>query len=257
LTGKVLARSQSAKSEFSSPNRIELIDFARGMALIAMTLFHFGWDLEMFGFAGRGFASQPAMIWFARCIATSFLFLVGVGLLLAHFREFNQAGFLVRLAKVGSAALLITIATRIATPDIFIFFGILHHIAVASVLGLLFLPMAWWTNALAAFGVLAAYLNLRTPALDAPWWWWTGLSEYLPRSSDYVPIFPFFAAVLAGMAIARLALDAGWLEPLAKIRLDHLPGRLLKFIGRHSLIYYLVHQPIMIGILFLIHWLVR
>ena len=54
----------------STKTRIDLVDLLRGVALIAMTLFHFGWDLEMLGFVERGFASQPAMIWFARCIAS-------------------------------------------------------------------------------------------------------------------------------------------------------------------------------------------
>jgi len=249
-------QSVSAVGETRQTSRIELIDLARGVALVAMTLFHFGWDLEMFGFAERGFASQPAMVWFARCIASSFLFLVGISLVLAHQKGFNQKQFLWRFAKIAGAALLITIATRIATPDIFIFFGILHHIAVASVFGLLFLRMPWWAVGLASFAVLGAYLNLRTPLLDAPWWWWTGLSEYLPKSSDYVPVFPFFAAVLAGMAVSKLAIQAGWWQAMASVRTDHGPGKLLQFIGRHSLLYYLLHQPVMIAILFGIHWMV-
>jgi uncharacterized membrane protein len=238
-------------------SRIVLVDMARGIALIAMTMFHFGWDLEMFGFADRGFASQPAMIWFARCIASSFLFLVGFSLVLAHQGKFNPKGFLWRLAKIAGAALLITIATRIATPDIFIFFGILHHIAVASVLGLIFIYLPWWVSLLSAVGVLAAYFNLRTPMLDAPWWWWSGLSDYLPRSSDYVPVFPFFAAVLTGLASARVLIMNGWTKRLAAINPGNRLAGLLGFIGRHSLIYYLVHQPVMIAILYGFHLVTR
>ena len=116
--------------------RIDAVDLARGLALVAMTTFHFGWDLEMFGFADRGFASQPAMIWYARAIASSFLVLVGISFALAHRGGVRAGPFLRRLAMIAGAALLITVATRIATPDIYIFFGILHHIALASLLAL-------------------------------------------------------------------------------------------------------------------------
>ena len=233
-------------------HRIELIDLLRGLALIAMTLFHFGWDLEMFGFADPGFASQPAMVWFARCIASSFLVLVGYSLVLAHTPKIRWPVFWKRMAMVAGAALLITIATFFATPGVFIFFGILHHIALASLFGLLFLRAPAWLTGLATLAVLAIFANGRTDFFDAPIWWWTGLNATLPRSTDYVPIFPFFAAVLAGMTIAKCMDNAGGNSKLATFRWSQPPARLLKFIGRHSLIYYLAHQPVMIALLWLV-----
>lgn len=234
--------------------RIALVDAARGFALIAMTLFHFGWDLEMFALAAPGFASQPAMIWFARSIATSFLFLVGVSLVLAHGRDrtgsFNRRGFLIRLAQVSGAALLITIATRFATPDAYIFFGILHHIAVASILALAFVRLPWWATLGAAAFFATGQMFLRSALFDAPIWWWTGLNAFTPRSTDYVPLFPFFAAVLAGTGITRLMVDRKMLDWFAGWQLQGRLGRSLRFIGRHSLVYYLLHQPVMIAILY-------
>ncbi len=237
--------------------RLQPVDWARGVALVAMTLFHFGWDLEMFGFAERGFASQPAMVWFARCIASSFLFLVGVSLVLAHGKGFRSHGFLKRLAMVGGAAALITLATWFATPDIFIFFGILHHIALASVIGLLFLRLPVFAILLSAIVVLVLGLYGEIPSLDAPFWWWTGLNQFTPRSSDYVPVFPFFAAVLAGMAAAKYGIRAGWEARLATMQLNGMLSRGLRFIGRNSLVYYLAHQPVMIAILYVIQILAR
>lgn len=237
--------------------RVEAVDVARGVALIAMTLFHFGWDLELFGFAPPGFALQPAMVWFARSIANSFLFLVGVSLVLAYWRGFNPKGFLKRLAMIVAAALAITVATYFATPNIFIFFGILHHIAVASVLGLLFVRLPWWLVLAATVAVLWAGLSVRSGLFNAPIWWWTGLSEFRPRSSDFVPLFPFFASVLAGIAATRLALTTGVVHRLSRWRTGTAPGRLMKLIGRHSLLYYLLHQPVMIAILYVVAMLVR
>lgn len=236
-----------------SGKRIDLVDFARGIALVAMTLFHFGWDLELFGFAEPGFASQPAMVWFARCIATSFLFLVGLSLVLAHDDGIRVRPFSRRLAMVAGAALLITVATWFATPGMFIFFGILHHIAVASVLGLLFIRLPPLVSICAAAVVLVMYFQARTTFLDAPIWWWTGLNLFTPRASDYVPIFPFFAAVLTGIAGGRWVIDSGLAERWAQVQMDGAPSRLLRFIGRNSLVYYLLHQPVLIAFLYAIH----
>lgn len=244
-----------ASNEVAS-HRIELVDLGRGIALIAMTAYHFCWDLEMFGVLPRGFMAQTEMIWWARTIAGSFLFLVGFSLCLAHGNGIRWRSFLVRLAQIVAAALAITIATWFATPDAFIFFGILHSIALGSVLALAFLRAPWWLTALVAAAVLTLRGTLQTEALDAPIWWWSGLSRIIPVSNDYVPVFPFFGMILLGLAAAKLATRQGWLEILARPKLAAAPARLLRFIGRHSLIYYLAHQPVMLAILFSLFWLV-
>jgi len=232
--------------------RIAMVDAMRGVALVAMTVFHLCWDLEMFGVIDRGFMGSTGMILAARLIAGSFLFLVGFSLVLAHGDRFRARAFLLRLGQIVAAAALITLATWLATPDVFIFFGILHAIALFSVLGLAFLRAPWWLTALAALAFLTLRESLRTPALDAPLWWWTGLSEIVPLTNDYVPLFPFFGMILAGMAAATLARRQGWLAALAVPRFDWPTGRLLRFIGRHSLVYYLLHQPAMLTILYVI-----
>ncbi len=230
--------------------RIALIDLMRGVALIAMTIFHLGWDLGMFAVIDMRVMFEPGPRWFARCIAGTFLFLVGFSLWLAHRDGISWRPWLMRLAQVGGAAAIITIATWYATPDAFIFFGILHSIALASVLGLAFLRLPWWATAAAGIFVLVSRPFLQTPMLYGPAWWWTGLSAIIPVSNDYVPVFPFFAMVLMGIAAAQLAGSKGWLSRMAQLKFDSLPGRFLQFIGRHSLVYYLLHQPVMIGILF-------
>ena len=230
--------------------RIELLDFARGIALLAMTIFHFAFDLELLGIEEPGFISQPHWKYFARIIASSFLFLVGFGLFLAHGNGVRWPSWRWRMLKIVAAALLITIATLFATPNQFIFFGILHSIAFASVAGLFFLsvPVAVLTGAAAAVFVIGA--GFETSALDHWIWWWSGLSETRIVSSDYVPVFPWLSAPLLGMACAKLMSQKGWLEALAIPELASGPSRLVKFIGRHSLVYYLLHQPVMIALIY-------
>ncbi|HEV7256085.1 MAG TPA: DUF1624 domain-containing protein [Mesorhizobium sp.] len=230
--------------------RIPWIDVGRGAALVAMAIYHFAWDMEFFGYAEPGMTAQGGWKLFARAIASSFLFLVGVSLVLAHGRGVRWQGFWRRWATVAGAAALISAATYVATPESFIFFGILHQIAVASLLGILFLR--WPAAALLAGAALffAALFFLRHDALNHPAFWWLGLSTANPRSNDYVPLFPWFGVVLLGMAGAKLAAHAGWLNRLAGVPAPRAAGP-LAFAGRHSLAVYLLHQPALIGLLFL------
>ncbi|WP_295813685.1 DUF1624 domain-containing protein [uncultured Nitratireductor sp.] len=227
-------------------SRIDAIDIARGGALIAMAVYHFGWDLEFFGYMDAGTTVTGGWRLFARSIATSFLFLVGVSLFLAHEPQIRWNGFLKRLAMIVAAAAAISAATWFAFPSGFIFFGILHHIAMASLLGLAFLRAPAWLLLVFAVGLTAAPHFLSAPVFDTPALWWVGLSTFRPPSNDYVPLVPWFAAVLAGMGAARIARDTGFLQWLGLIRPArwHIP---FTFAGRHSLAFYLLHQPILIG----------
>jgi uncharacterized membrane protein len=225
--------------------RIEAIDVARGLALVAMATYHFSWDLEFFGYLDPGTTAHGALRIYARCIASSFLVLVGVSLFLAHGNGIRWRPFLVRFAMVAGAALAISVVTWIAVPAAFIFFGILHQIALASLLGLAFLRLPAAVTLIAAAIVIATPWFARSELLDHPSFWWTGLSSVDPRSNDFVPVFPWFGAVLAGIALARLASASGLAAWLAKRRLPYTGA--LQFFGRHSLAFYLIHQPILIG----------
>lgn len=227
--------------------RIELLDLLRGVALLAMTIFHFAFDLQLFGFREPGFIDQPHWKYFARGIASSFLFLVGFSLFLAHCQGVNWASWRWRMAKIVAAALVITIATYFATPGQYIFFGILHQIAFASLACLLFIKVPVVFTLLCAVIVFWAGQTVELAVLNHPFWWWSGLSEVRPVSSDYVPVFPWWSASIAGVATAKLFYEFGALQKLAIPTLEQAPSRLLKFIGRHSLVYYLAHQPVMIA----------
>jgi len=226
-------------------SRIEAVDAARGVALIAMAIYHFTWDLEFFGYVEQGTVGFGGWKLFARCIASSFLILVGISLVLAHGRGIRWRPFLIRFAMVAGAALAITAVTWFAVPTGMIFFGILHEIALASLLGLACLRLPAIVTLAAAALVIAAPWFARSEFFDHPAWWWLGLSSADPRSNDYVPIFPWFGAVLVGIALAKIAASTGLVERLATIRLPH--ARPLQFIGRHSLAFYLIHQPVLIG----------
>lgn len=231
--------------------RIAALDVARTAALAGMVLFHFTRDLEQFGLIASGTTLGAGWSTFSRLVAGSFLFLAGVSLWLAHGQGIRWRAFLRRLAVLAGAAALITIATLVAMPDAFIYFGILHSIAVASVLGLAFLRLPVVVTLAVAVAVLVVPQIWPAGLIDAPWLVWTGLTTSVPRTLDYEPVFPWFAPFLFGIAVARLLARAGMLpaRSTAPAPLWHWLG----WPGRHSLAIYLVHQPLLIGAIWL--WL--
>jgi uncharacterized membrane protein len=84
---------------------------------------------------------------------------------------------------------------------------------------------------------------------DPRWLAWIGFSENTPLSNDFVPVFPWFGVFLFGMATAQ-AVDLEWLAR----RLGTLPRSLvvvsLSWLGRRSLAIYLVHQPVLLAVLY-------
>ena len=228
--------------------RITLLDTLRGVALLAMATYHFSWDLEFFGYLDPGTAGSGWLKIYARCIAGSFLFLAGVSLVLAHYPNIRWRPFWKRFAMVAGAALLISIGTRIAMPEEWIFFGILHAMATFSVIGLLFLRLPAFLTALVGTAIVAAQFLPRSEFFDTPWLLWVGLSQTPPRSNDYVPFVWWLGIFLLGMAVARLARDRNWLVPLSTLQTRQ---NIFSRGGRHSLIFYLVHQPVLIGLVYL------
>ncbi|WNJ92705.1 heparan-alpha-glucosaminide N-acetyltransferase [Bosea sp. 685] len=242
--------------------RFAFIDLARGIALLAMFVFHFTYDLAYFELIDVDTPVEPGWHWFARSIAASFLTLVGVSLVLATRNGLNRQvylnrhAYLKRLAMVAGAAALVTVGTWFAMPDSFIFFGILHQVALASVVALPFLRLPTLVIALAALFVFAVpylaapYLTAH-PVLDQSWLLWLGLAQEVPASADFVPVFPWFGWVLTGIALARLTLPRLAQSRLAGWRPHTLPARVVAWGGRNSLLVYLVHQPVFIGALML------
>ena len=227
--------------------RLIWIDLGRSAALLAMAVFHAARDLEMFGALPPGTTVAGGWALFARLIVTAFLFLSGVSLVAARRGGLRLPAFWKRLAVVTGAAALVTVATLIATPGAFIYFGILHAIAAASLFGLLLLRLPAWGAALFGVAVLAVDAELGRAIDIGPWWaWaWTGIARFLPPSLDYIPLIPWLAPYAFGIAAAK-ALPLGWPEPR---RPYGAVLRVLAWPGGHSLGVYLVHQPVLIAVI--------
>ncbi|MDB5663470.1 heparan-alpha-glucosaminide N-acetyltransferase, partial [Cypionkella sp.] len=228
-------------------SRIPLLDLTRSLALLGMAAFHFSYDLLMFGLIDYSYAQSSTFYFHARIVAGTFLLLSGLGLWLAHGEAIRWPAFWRRFAKIAGAALLVSIATRIAMPEVFIYFGILHAIALYSLLGLIALRLPAVVNAaLAAIFIYGSY-HWHTEALNAPLLRFIGLSLDHAMTIDFEPIFPWFAAVLAGIALGQIGSQTGLWAALAG-KPSGKWVRILSWPGQHSLLIYLVHQPILLGL---------
>ncbi len=244
----------SQSPSLATGRRVPLVDAARGAALLAMASYHTVWDLQFLHLAPVDAVGSPFWRTYAQGIAATFLMLVGASLVLASRDGVRLEPFLRRLALVGGAAAIITLATLFTTPDSFIFFGILHCIAASSVLALPFLRLPIGAVLATAVAVIALPHVFTAPLFDAGPLRWLGLGTMPPRTNDFVPIFPWFGPVLVGVALARLALglqgdgQAWW----QRWRAESTLSRALAWAGRRSLPIYLVHQPLIIGLLWLV-----
>jgi uncharacterized membrane protein len=232
--------------------RILAIDVARTVAILMMVTFHFTYDLEMFGFIPGGTTTHGFWALFARATAGSFLFLVGFSLYLSHGQGIRWPSFWKRFAKVAGAAALVSAGTFLVMPNTFVYFGILHSISVASLLGLAFLRLPAVVTLVLGAVVIALPNYVSLPALNSPFFYWTGLSTWWPPSIDYEPVFPWFGPALFGIGAAK-ALTA--LLPNALMQ-SAAAGQgslqwLASFPGRHSLVIYLAHQPVLISVIWI------
>ncbi len=248
-----------------APARIGVVDLARGLALVAMAMFHLAWDLSFLKFIATDIALHPGWRMFSHAIAGSFLGLAGISLALAHAHGVRWRGFWRRLAVITLAALAVTAGTRVAMPESFVLFGILHCIALGSLLCLVFVRGPWWLPLpVAAFvallpGLLALprWDGLQDRLENGPLfilWQHLGLGLVAPNTVDFVPLFPWLAFMLAGISAGRV-LARTWLATrLANISVPRLAWPLM-WAGRHSLPIYLIHQPVLIGALMALAWL--
>jgi uncharacterized membrane protein len=236
-------------------SRLLLLDAARGVAILMMVAYHLAWDLTAYRLVEVPLYDSFFWLAFRSFIPTCFLIIVGLSLVPAYAKGVQATKLAKRLVLVGGGAALVSLATWFSYPQTWIFFGVLHSIAVASVLALPLIRAPYWILWLLGLGVLAAPYFLAYPVFDVPWLWWLGLVEVWPPTNDYVPIFPWFSAVIAGLALGRLWFANGP-PPWLAWRAPGSAGAVLDFLawgGRHALAIYLLHQPILLGLVWMLY----
>lgn len=226
--------------------RIDGIDTLRGGALCLMFIYHFAFDLRFYGIFAADFEHDPFWLAFRALIVATFMALVGVSLVLADRASAPPAHFWRRIGIIAGCALLATAGSWILFPRTFIHFGILHAIAAASVLAIPVVRRPWMSAAIGCV-VTTLGLVLMHPAFDARPLSWIGFATVKPATEDYVPLAPWAGVVFLGIALGH-ALAGPALRTVAPFA---SAPRWMRWLGRHSLAIYMVHQPIFLGVLWI------
>lgn len=218
-------------------DRFPEIDFTRGTALLMMLVSNFITDLQYFANYSN-FAQF--WWWFARIIAFIFIFLVGLSLNISYNRakkegKANFSKFLKRGLFIFALGLVITAVTYIFLGQNYIRFGILHLIGLSIILTYPFLK--WKKGVALGTGLSLIIIGLLLPAPSV-------------SSVDYFPLLPWFGVVLLGLYFGKTLYKNGE----RKFNLKHEVSKKnpICFLGRNTLLVYLIHQPIFVAILYLL-----
>lgn len=237
--------------------RIYIIDEIRGFLIIAVVICHALYSLDVIFNAAPFIGAYNSMLSWQPIIPGLFILISGISFQLS--RNNVKRGL-----KLLAVAALITAATAIVLPSEAIWFGIIHFLAVVNIIfgllrkyvdkipaisGIIILAFLFVLTYNVHRGYLGieGILSLRLPTflyqtdLTAPLGFYTNSF----RSADYSPLIPWTFLFLIGTISGRYTKYIP--ESLAKMHI-----RPLAFIGRHTLIIYLVHQPIIVGVLYII-----
>jgi len=230
-------------------SRYQEIDLVRGIAILMMILFHTVFDLFFFRILPVEVYSG---FWryFALATASLFLLLVGISLTVSRARAASAKPgiqlalkFVYRGAGIFLLGLLVTVCTWIFLGEGFIVFGILHLIGISIMISPLFFRFKKCNLVL---GFLVITIGFFFATLTGPVWLFPfGIHPATFWSVDYEPIFPWFGMVLIGMGLGEFLYPEG-IRSFTLPQIPEMVIRPLAFMGRHSLIIYLVHQPLII-----------
>lgn len=243
--------AQQPEPSLSTP-RLPVVDLARGLAIAQMVAYHFVYDLTYFRWLHINMTEQPGWVAWRSAIVSQFLLLVGIGIGLGAAAERPAARFWRRWAQIAGAAALVSAASAWLFGQRLIWFGVLHFVAAALLIARP-LPTLGARNLALGAALAALGLGVHDAHFDPRWASWIGLAAHKPATEDYVPLLPWMGAVAIGIGLAELWRLRGYPVPEALRSLDSAPARALRWLGRWPLTVYLVHQPILMGILFGLH----
>lgn len=219
-------------------NRFAIIDIYRGTAVLLMIIFHFTYDLALFKFVALTFKKHQDPFWWFLPRIIVFLFMVSMGMSmhLVHFPKIQWRPFKKRLGKLVFFAAVISVSTYFMFPKRWIYFGTLHSIAVCSLLILPLLKYKFLNLALA----LVLFGHTIITGKSIPFW-------LMPHAAmDYIPPWPWIGAAALGVFFVK----QNW-------HIWHVPQnfftRFIQYLGKHSLLIYLLHQPLLYGTVFLFY----
>ena len=235
--------------------RIFLLDITRGMCVLAMIAYHFFWDLGYFGFIDLQLITQGFGLLIAQLIGLSFITVAGISSRLLILSGGIKQKFLKRFFKLVFISAVISTATFILNRNSFIFFGILHFLSVCSLLSLILIYIKSSFHLFLIF-LCAAIVSISGFTFDLPFMLsWLGFNEEVPASNDFYPIFPWITFYFFGFWLGKMIYEKvtqkndDFSMPVNKI------NNLFKFceyVGQKALVIYILHQPILFSLFFVL-----
>lgn len=211
------------------------IDACRVLAIILMVIFHGAYDLRIFDYNQIDFQRNYFWWFLPRVIVFLFLFSMGMSLEIAHIEGIKWKTFWRRFFPIAGAAIMVSLVTYFMFPKRWIYFGTLHCIALSSLCALPLLKRPWICLILGSALMIPHMAEIWTPPFI----------KLYHRSMDYIPLLPWIGIVFWGMGAVHFNIH----RLFAKYQ---LPG-VFKFAAKHSLMIYLLHQPLLFGCIKLYH----
>lgn len=233
--------------------RFDSLDALRGMAIVWMTAYHLCFDLNHFGYLVQNFHADPFWTWQRTAIVSLFLFTAGLSQAVAIQQGQSWPRFWRRWAQVAGSALLVSAGSYVMYPQSFIYFGVLHGMAVMLLIVRLTAGWGIWLWGLGGLAIAMKFIAYSAHSLwpevdffNQNMFNWLGLVSRKPITEDYVPLIPWLGVMWWGMAAGKWTLR--WRPHWFGFQTGRA-GRALGGLGRWSLSYYLLHQPVLIGLL--------
>ncbi len=222
--------------------RYYALDILRGLSILLMVCYHWAYDLELYGLIPSWLLYNPLLDSLQLFFASVFVAISGAS---STFSRSN----LRRGLKMLACALVVTAVTYWFDPGSVVRFGILHFLGAAALLYWLLEPLLkkYPPHPLLCLALFFAARFATKPHYPVPGLWWLGFRQPGFSSGDYFPLLPWFFMYLFGVWLG------GWLERgqgpdwLRKVRCPWLEN-----IGRHTLLVYLLHQPVCMGLTLLL-----
>jgi uncharacterized membrane protein len=237
-----------------SSTRFDRLDALRGVAIVWMTVYHFCFDLNYFGWIRQDFYHDPVWTWQRSAIVSLFLLCAGAGQAVALHQGQTSEKFWRRWAQVALCALLVSAVSLGTNPKTFIYFGVLHGIAAMLIIVRLTAHWGIWLWPLGALAIASKFIAFHAVSaasglqfLNERGFNMLGWISKLPITEDYVPIFPWLGVMWWGVAAAQwLLTNRRDVMTGNTLPIGH-PLRWLIWLGTWSLTWYMLHQPVMIG----------
>ena len=218
------------------------LDALRGLSILLMVLYHLGYDLVLYGLLPAWVLYNPLLDGLQLLFASVFVAISGAA---STFSRSNVR----RGLRMLACALAVSAVTFWFDPQEAVRFGILHFLGTAALLYQLLLPLL---RRFPPHPVLCLVLFFLTRQLTKPYYgvhglWWLGFRRPEFSSADYFPLLPWFFLYLLGVWLGG-RIKQGRMPPF----FYRLRQPFLEKVGRHTLLVYLLHQPVCMGLTLLL-----